>query len=636
MKKVILSLFLLLTPSLVKAASVEVTDYLVDAYILENGDMEVHEIIVAEGTFNYYERDLLYQNSALASGDSLANNSLYNASDITNVELYVKEVADVSFATFNDTDFTTFTLSQFGSGSSYEYTTSYLTNGYRYRMYYQANNEKIAFYIKYTVEDVVVLHEDVAEVYWTFVPDGFEDTLNNVQIKVHLPSSDTSDLFRFWAHGNLAGEITKLDDNSGVYATISSVMTGESVDIRLTFNPDLVSTAITKQSGITALSAILEVEEERAEVANALRSKLNMIRNGVIITSWLLIGGCILLSIYVYIKYGKSPKASYYSKYNREFIDDYNVEVIDYLMNRNISPNALSASIMNLIYKKNIKVKEIPNDKRKQKDYEFSLINMDNINDSEKILISFLFDTVGGNTLDAENHPQFTTNDLKKYASSPKTCDNFVKSYTAWKENVLKKGREENFFVESGIPKVFGVVILIIAICLLLIMYFYGTSYIPSYIAVILAIIFFIYTIVVYKKTVKGSEHYARWKAFKNFLKDFGAFDLKELPEIVLWERYLVYATIFGLAEAVEKSMNVHINEIDMSSMPEGYYPIFIHVHMGPIIHASFHNALNSAYHQQRANYANTHSRTSSGGGFGGGFSSGGGFGGGGGGGRFG
>jgi ribonucleoside-diphosphate reductase alpha chain len=36
-----------------------------------------------------------------------------------------------------------------------------------------------------------------------------------------------------------------------------------------------------------------------------------------------------------------------------------NVEVIDYLMNSNITPNAMSASIMNLIYKKNIKAEKI-------------------------------------------------------------------------------------------------------------------------------------------------------------------------------------------------------------------------------------------------------------------------------------
>ncbi len=133
-----------------------------------------------------------------------------------------------------------------------------------------------------------------------------------------------------------------------------------------------------------------------------------------------------------------------------------------------------------------------------------------------------------------------------------------------------------------------------------------------------------------YKKTIKGSEHYSRWKAFKNFLNDFGSFELKELPEIILWERYLVYATIFGLADKVEKSMNVYISELDLSQMNYDYTPVFFYINISPMINASVNNAINSAYNRQAANYANTHSSSSSGGGFGGGFSSGGGFGGGG------
>lgn len=636
MKKVILSLFLFFVPTLVNAANVEVTDFLVDAYILENGDVEVHELVVADGTFNWFERDLLYANSALVDGDSLANNSIYNASDITNVTIKAKSVDNVSFDTFQDTDFNSFSLVSYGMDGDYnEYTLSPLTLGYRYRIYYYTNNSKTAFYIKYTIKDAVVLHEDVAELYWTFIPDGFENTLNNVEIQVHLPGSDPSDLFRVWAHGNLDGEIDFSSDR-GVYATISEVLTGESVDIRLTFNPDLVNVDVTKQSHMEALDNIIEVETERADVANALRATLRSKRNVAVVLSWILIASTLGLAIFIFLKYGKSPKSSYYSKYNREFIDDYNVEVIDYLMKRQITPNALSASIMNLIYKKNISVNEMATEKKKEHDYEFTLENLDNLNDSEHILVEFLFDKVGVGKLNEKNQKKFTTIDLKNYANGTKTCNTFINSYTKWKNNVLQKGKEQLFFETSDVPKILGIIILFVSIFLLMYIISNRIDYIPSYIAIILAIIFFIYSLAVYKKTQKGSEHYARWNAFKNFLNDFGAFDIKELPEIILWERYLVYATIFGLAETVEKSMNVRINEMDVSALGYDYYPTFTYIHISPMIHTSFNNAINSAYNRQAANYANTHSSSSSGGGFGGGFSSGGGFGGGGGGGRFG
>ena len=630
MRKVIWSLCLFCLPLFVSAASVEVTDFLVDAQILEDGDMIVREIIVADGSFNWFERDLLYTNDTLELTDSFANNAIYNAGDIKDIIVKTKKVDDVSFDTFLDDDFEESIKVSYGTdGSEKKFTVNTLSGGYRVRIYDYTNQDKVAFYLEYRVEDVLVLHRDVAELYWTFVPDGFEDTLQNVLVRVSLPKTDTSNYFRFWAHGNLDGEIIDLDDKT-VEAKISEVLPGESVDIRLTFDTSIVDAKrVLKHSNVTALDGILEVETKRAEEANLLRDELISKRNRAIVLSFVLIGSILGLGVFIYFKYGKSPKSNYYSKYNREFIDEYNVEVIDYLMHRKITPNALSASIMNLIYKKNISVKEL----EKNKNYEFTLIHLDKLNDSEKLLVDFLFDTVGENKVNTENKKTFTLKDLKKYASGTKTCTSFIKSYTAWQANVLEHGKSENFFTDSGVPKIIGLFVLFVAIFLLMYIIHNQIDFIMSYVAIFLSVIFFIYTLVIYKKTKKGSEHFARWKAFRNFLDDFGSFELKELPEIILWERYLVYATIFGLADKVEASMNVHIKEINMNAE---YVPVFTYIHISPFIYSSFNDAVSSAYNRQAANYANTHSSRSSGGGFGGGFSSGGGFGGGGGGGRFG
>ena len=341
----------------------------------------------------------------------------------------------------------------------------------------------------------------------------------------------------------------------------------------------------------------------------------------------------VLLGIYLYYKYGKSPKSGYYSKYNREFIDDYNVEVIDYLMNRKITPNAMSASIMNLIYKKNISASEIANTgKSKKKDYSFVLEKMDNTNESEQILIDFLFHKVGKSKKNEDGKQEFTTIDLKAYASGTKTCETFVSSYTKWKNNILKLGKNENFYDSSSKPKLIGFLVLAISFILIFLATQWGVDYFLTYLCAPAGIIFFIYSLMLIKKTKKGSEHYDKWKAFKNFLNDFGTFDIKELPEIALWERYLVYAVIFGLADKVQKSMNVKIKELDITDTT--YYPSFYYYNFTPTINSSVSQAISSAYSRQAANYANSHSSSSSGGGFGGGFSSGGGFGGGGGGGR--
>lgn len=632
MKRVLLGLFLFLIPGIVEAANYTISNQLIEAQIKEDGDLYVQELIVMDGTFNGYEKTISYANSLLEDTDNYDNNSLYNGSGIELVSIKAKKIqGDVSFNTLDDNDFTKLQLVNYANnGDMTVYTASSNYNGYTYRLYYPANNEKIAFLISYVVEDVVVVHADVAELYWNFITPNDYDDIQDVQVKVLLPSADSSSNFRLWAHGDLSGQINKLSTNDGVLASISNMAATSLLDIRLTFNKSLITDmSHVKTTTNSALEGIIEVEEERAEVANQLRDELTLKRNIVIAYSWVLIILVIGGSILVYLKYAKSPKSSYYSKYNREFIDEYNVEVIDYLMKRQITPNALSASIMNLIYKKNISAKEIPSDK-KVKDYEFTLENSNNLNGSESILTQFLFDTVGEGKVNEKGAKTFTTVDLKKYAGGNKTCSSFIKSYTNWKNSVLQDGISQKFFETSKVPKLIGTGILLLAIILLFLIIQFETDYIPSYVAIMLAVIFFIISLVVYKKTIRGSEHYTRWKAFRNFLDDFGAFELKELPEIILWERYLVYATIFGLADKVEKSMNVRIKEMDMSSLASDYYPTFYYIHIGPSIHASFNNAINSAYHQQSANYANTHSSRSSGGGFGGGFSSGGGFGGGG------
>lgn len=635
MKKIILGLLLFfVTPFVVQAAQYDITDFYVKANILNNGDLEVNELIVLDGDFNGYERDILYANSNLSGGD-FANNRLYNASNITDVEIKAKYVNHISMNTFDDSDFDSFNLANYASnGSKALYVKSNLNNGYRFRMYYKSNNQKVAFYLKYTVKDAVVLHNDVAELYWTFIPDGFEDELNNINIEVYLPNSDNSNNFRIWAHGNLSGEVDFIG-KTGVRANIGEVFFGESVDIRMTFDKSLVDeTLILKKSNVLALDEIIKVETERANIANNLREKLALKRNIVIYGTIITYISMIILGIFIYFKYGKSPKSGYYAKYNREFIDDYNVEVVDYLMKKQITSNAMSASIMNLVYKKNLSVKELPNEKNNKKDYEFTLENKDKINESEKILIDFLFDRVGKNRVDANNKKCFSTLDLKKYANGTKTCTTFINSYTKWKNNVIELGKKEKFYERSNIPMIFGFTILIVTIAIFCLDIFNDVAFFPAYLLLFFAIFFLIYTILVEKKTLKGAEHYDKWKAFKNFLDDFGSFELKELPEIALWERYLVYATIFGLAKKVQKSMNVRISEMNIDAMGYDYYPSYVYINLGSSINSSINSAITSAYNRQSANYANTHSSSSSGGGFGGGFSSGGGFGGGGGGGR--
>ncbi len=618
MKKILIAIMTFLCLPLVSlAADYDIKHFYIDASIQENGDMNVEELIVLKGTFNGYERDILYQ----------SDYDDYNASNIENLNIYAKHVSNVSFDTFAE-GFDLFDKVSYANNRDMsKYILTDLDQGIRVRMYYSTESESTAFLIKYTLKDVGIAHNDVIEYYWNFLGTGFEDDIKDLQIRVNYPTKMKKEDFSWWFHGPLTGssDIVDVSNNyTSVLAKVKELDAGTAVDFRTLLPKDgFDGSLFSKINNDDVKDSIIESEDAIVAKDNALRKKYRAYFytiEGLSIGYYVLLIG---LWIYVYKKYDKERKPKFVGEYNREFIDDYNVEVIDYLMNSTITPNAMSASLMNLIYKKNVSVEKLPEQKN---NYKFTLINRDNLNDTENCLVDFLFTTVGSNN-------EFTTKELKSYASSTKTCNTFMNTYTKWKNKVIEDGKKQGFFDKLSGRYGYGFFVLFLAFAIYFMSVIFNVRLFLVNTLIFTAIIFIVYIGTIQRKSEKGIEHYTRWKAFKKFLNDFGTFDTKELPEIILWERYLVYATIFGLAKKVQKDMNVKIKELEIGDVYYGNNYIFINdFDMTNIISST----LNEAYHGAQTTINREMASSSSGsfGGHGGGFSSGGGFGGGGGGGR--
>lgn len=637
MKKLYLFLILLIFPFIAHAeVDYDITDYYITSDIEVAGGLKIKELVVLDGTFNGYERNIVYRNDSLeewkAGNVNFEKSSIYNAVGIDNLKVAAMKVnGDVSFDTMKNISNYASEVDSANLGESNVYTTTKNSNGIDVRMYMPANNEKVAFYLEYVVANAVVMHNDVAELYFPFIGDKFSDDIDNVNVQVFLPAADTSNNFRIWAHGPLSGEINKYQnenkENIGLIASIKDLKANTGFDIRVTFDKSLILVPqFLHHSNEDALDKILEVENKRADDANAKRKKIKAVYYSIKYAAIGYLIFLIVMWIYIYVKFDKEYKADFKNKYNREFIDDYNVEVIDYLFNKNITPNAMSASIMNLVYKKNISVEEMPSDKKK-KEYTFKLLNKENLSKSEEYLIEFLFDTVGNGSV-------FTTKKLKDYAKSTSSYSTFTSKYSTWKNNVIQEGQQQNFYESNTKIKFIGLIIALIGGLIFVTNILCNTDILIAYALIIPIVIFAIYIMTFNRRTKNGNEDYAKWKAFKNFLNDFGTFDIKELPEITLWERYMVYATIFGLAKKVQKSMNVYIQELDPNgTLYPYYYNSWMYYDLNYAVADSVNSAVNSAV-SYSINTANANSSYSSGSGFGGGFSSGGGggFGGGGGG----
>lgn len=72
--------------------------------------------------------------------------------------------------------------------------------------------------------------------------------------------------------------------------------------------------------------------------------------------------------------------------------------------------------------------------------------------------------------------------------------------------------------------------------------------------------------------TQLGENEYAKWRGLYNFLNSETLINERTVVELPLWEKYLVYATAFGISEKVIKAINIRCTEIDSSKLLSNPY----------------------------------------------------------------
>ena len=529
MRKLIIFLILLLIlPTTIFASAVSNVDYDIEAVYIRSdidsvGNLHVKEAIIVNGSLNGFERVINYKNDFLNSwteGEQIdfSNSAIYNGKgmSIEKVSSFKINKEEIGYDVLSHEmeDYTNSLNPNKGDSGVYLLTKN--NNGLGIRVFNPNSYGYVVYYFQYYIDQAVVLHNDIAEIYWQFIPTDF-DYINNAHIQLTIPGSCTDKTFRMWAHGPITGEISgiseKTDDEgnklyNGVSANVVGVTPGEGVDIRVTFDKSLVSlgSSMLNKSGVDALDKIIEVEEVKAEEANEIRETIRS-RNRVLgYLSILYVVVLVIIWILIYRKYDKEYKVLFDAKYYREFTGDYDVEVVDYLMNKNVSTNAMSASIMNLIYKKNIEIIENPEDK---KNPTLKLISKESTSASENILIELLFNQVGKNgTLAMKT--------LEKYSKKYSTAEKFMHTYDNWKDSVERAANKEEFFEDHTSKKIAAASYVLVGV----IIFFITIDSMPLFMPLIMVLSSFAFLIYIFsfkKWTVKGREHYLKWNAFKNF-----------------------------------------------------------------------------------------------------------------------
>ena len=385
------------------------------------------------------------------------------------------------------------------------------------------------------------------------------------------------------------------------------------------------------------------------------------------------------LTAVIYKNFKKDPEVDFNNDYLREIPDTATPEDVSYLFDKNISDKAMSASIMDLIRRKVITQEKID-----AKNYRLILHSDIPISVKDSKLVKVIFGSKA----------EITTKEMKKNArSSYNSVINYYNSYKKqalsdasdrkyYEDNIDKEKINSNWSFKPGIiltvvllgcifPPIFILAFMILigygiykyikgfktntsgsiittnlivialislglSIYILIANLMYKTSVFGYLLLLLIVICVGVWYAIPSKRTYEGALAYKKWKALEKFLKDFGSFADKEVPEIALWEKYLVYATLFGCAKEVSKVMDMRFKEYNTTGID--YYDSWVtSYYINDLISSSVRTSVVSAQSAKAASESSSSSGSwSSGSGGGGGFSSGGGsFGGGGGGGRF-
>ncbi len=446
--------------------------------------------------------------------------------------------------------------------------------------------------ISYTVLDAVAKYNDCAELYWQFVGEDFEIDAENVTGTITLPyKAETKEDIRVWGHiETLNGEIyvTGLDK---VEFELNNYSSGRYIEIRIAMPTEMIENT-KRMYNENKLETIISEETKWADEANARRQeqlKMEKTMKIIGIVVGVIIAALLIMQTVKYIKTLKETKKLVPTEEYEYFREkpDKSTTPADALFLYNKGANiayssfekVFSATLLNLSLKKYFKISMRENKRGKE---EVVIENIDehfeDLDYEEKRIAIFIKIAMKGQN-------EITIKKLQKYISNHGEAVSSLIENTG-KDVKNKSKNEEKYDVEKARKKMHYTIITTIY-------FMFALFLIIVFPISIMLIVNAILAICINKKisrlTQKGIDEREKWVGLKKYMEDFSLLNEKEIPALELWEEYLVYATVFGIADKVIKQLKIvypEINEMDNFSTTSYIYLMS---------HTDFNSSFNSA-----------------------------------------
>jgi uncharacterized membrane protein len=449
----------------------------------------------------------------------------------------------------------------------------------------------------YWINGVALKYQDTAEFFWDVAATDNMLT-ENIDVKVILPGINLDvNLVDAYINGASLASIHHIGVNEQnqtyVHIKASRLFPNESISVRINFPADRLIIDAAQDlafgndvsdypiaNGETHLTNVLNYETQRANF----RSTYQLVDVIGILLFILILAFAIWKTRDIYLKYDKEHPTDFYGEYFRELPAQYAPAVMGYLYRfKEVAKDDVTATLMDLIRKKVIILDAGTESLTEAKvNYVMKLnkeFDQSSLQAHEKQLISWFFGLVGGGDT-------LTLNQLEAFTKKENQAIRYLNENQSFNRAVVLAAQNEKFFDDVTIPaqkngtilgliSVFGVGFFVTRIVLAL-----GTfTGVIGGILFGLSILLGAYLNSIERRSKKGNEDYVRWKAFEKFLKEFTNIKDYPMPGMTIWEHYMVYATVFGIADLVEKQVRFKYQELnkmdELNRSPYFRYPGF-------------------------------------------------------------
>jgi len=424
-----------------------------------------------------------------------------------------------------------------------------------------AADETVRFHIDYNAKGAVKRYSDTSELYWQFVGDETDIPAGAVHVEIAPPEPLAKSDVKAWAHGPLTGTVAIADDGK-VNLDVPELPANTFVEARVLYPAEVLTTAAVIDE--PRLQTVIDEEAQWAAEADAVRTQARVMTAGAIGLSGLLSLGGLAFAVWAFLRHGREYKAAFPGGYLREDPrPDLVPGVIGALWRFGVPDNAdIAATLMDLADKSVISMrstsvhhdgvlgigaKDVPS-------FELGLNpnpGAGTVGPTDRTLLDLLFGEIGaGGVVTLEEIKSFAKDTPKRYTAQIKAwsdeCEAAAQALGMFEGNSWS-WRIGMFFLAA----VVGAVGFFSAV-------FVG-SFWPLVLAAPSAIAIGVIAAHMLRRSREGNELFAQYKAVHDYLRDFGRLDEVPPASIILWNRFLVLAVVFGIATEVINQLRVKV-----------------------------------------------------------------------------